>query len=307
MWWLLACADTSDTSKPVSGELTLVQLDLSSASIGESMLVVGPNGTTALIDTGNDAHEDEIAEKVAAMVGEPRVDWLILTHYHADHIGGFGAVGVTEGVVWRGRVDLVGDTNTDELEGVEGDITLCDTSCDTWEAELGPDASVSVLVADGFVAGEQMPTLGDDENARSLGGLVTFGAFSYWFGGDLTGGGKGTPDMEGWLLAHLDVAPVDVLHLGHHGIDSASSDAWLEAMLDGHDANAIVGANDLYLSAPDADVLDRVLPRLGAGKVWVTEDGMTAGSGAEVVHGDVIVRVAGDGSYTVNGEAFDAG
>ena len=31
---------------------------------------------------------------------------------------------------------------------------------------------------------------------------------------------------------------------------------------------------------------------------------MLTGDVAEVVHGDVVVRVAADGSYAVNGEAF---
>ena len=309
MIFLVACAEPA--AKWTSGELFIEQIDLGGMAIGESALIVGPDGTSLLVDTGNDAHRAAVRDAVTAATGEPTVDWELLTHYHADHIGGFGAVDVRQSVVTRGPVHLDGDVNLDEYEPVReaGGVELCtEAGCDPWSVDLGDGATFTLRVADGWV-GDERADVGTDENARSLGGVLVWGEFSAWFGGDLTGGGKDTPDVEAFVAARIADGPVDVLQLHHHGIDSSTHGAWLDALLPLNDSdhNVIVGATGAYLAAPDTDVVERVLPRLGNGRVWVTEDGMLGGPGTEVVHGDVVVRVTeGGDAYTVQGEGFAA-
>jgi len=60
---------------------------------GQSTLVVSPSGQSPLIDTafagngGRDANRIAAAAKAAG--GVRRIDTLLITHHHPDHVGGF--------------------------------------------------------------------------------------------------------------------------------------------------------------------------------------------------------------------------
>jgi hypothetical protein len=149
----------------------------------------------------------------------------------------------------------------------------------------------------------------DPENARSLGGLIRWGEFAYAFDGDLTGAGDDdVPDMEAFIAAradHLREAPLpggalDVAKLSHHGLRSATQQAWVDWLLpaDGHDRNAVVGSNRFYLRSPAQSVLDRVGARVTGGFVWVTRLGILPGSHdrMRVADGAVVVEVRDRGA-----------
>src|SRR5579885_357854 len=58
---------------------------------GQSTLVVSPSGESMLIDTGWAGHNHRDAERIAAAAkaaGVKRIDYLVITHFHADHVGG---------------------------------------------------------------------------------------------------------------------------------------------------------------------------------------------------------------------------
>src|SRR6202051_3354499 len=56
---------------------------------GQSTLFVSPSGQSMLVDTGWAGSRDagRIAS-VAKLAGVSQIDYLVLTHYHADHAGG---------------------------------------------------------------------------------------------------------------------------------------------------------------------------------------------------------------------------
>src|SRR6187549_1564349 len=63
---------------------------------GKSTLVVSPSGESLLIDTGNigDGAERDAARIMAAVAeaGLQRIDYLVTTHWHRDHVGAMAAI-----------------------------------------------------------------------------------------------------------------------------------------------------------------------------------------------------------------------
>jgi len=230
---------------PVAGEVTIIQLELGPTGLGEAAIVVGPDGSLLLIDVGGSSHDDDVREAIEELNtlhlvparGFPardrlQVEWILLTHFHGDHVGGFehlalddDPVTIVDGVIHRGFVDVGPAANENDVEvlaeALEGSLSavnrpLCVSgSCPgLWDGDLavndeaGPthvdlgDARVDIVAANGHVSdGSGAAWTGgvaiglDDggmENARSLVGVLSHGALRYHFGGDLTG--EGTTD-----------------------------------------------------------------------------------------------------------------
>lgn len=294
-------ADTvpGDDSAPAAGDLRLIQLDCR-GWIGESMLIIGPDGTTALLDVGNDRHAATVSEAVSRYGGhDPTV---ILTHFHSDHAGGLDGltVGVRE-VVSRGPVHTAAVSLPRTFDDLPRTDLCSADACDLpWTLDLGGGAVLTVLAADGQIGGDRFGALpGDDdgENARSLVGTVTWGDFVYLWNGDLTGGGKSTPDLEAFYAARLDLPDgATVTHFGHHGIDSSTYGAWLDrAMPSPAGRIGLVGSNGSYLDAPADEVLDRA--RRHASAVWTNRGGSLTGRDPLLTEAedDVVITVTGAG------------
>src|SRR6185369_12850642 len=58
---------------------------------GQATLLVGPTGASMLVDTGWPGSNGRDADRVQAAMrdaGITRIDHLLVTHYHMDHVGG---------------------------------------------------------------------------------------------------------------------------------------------------------------------------------------------------------------------------
>jgi hypothetical protein len=94
------------------------------------------------------------------------------------------------------------------------------------------------------------------ENMCSLGIRITYGAFSFYTGGDQQG--TADPGFPSWhavepLIAPT-IGPVDVHVVSHHGSPGAASDAFLETL-----ASKVVVIPSWAASHPGPDVLKRIV------------------------------------------------
>ncbi|HNW82694.1 MAG TPA: MBL fold metallo-hydrolase [bacterium] len=142
--------DTDNTEAPdeiIDGStLDIEQIYFPGKVMGEAILIIGPDKTSVLIDTANDGQSKQIAEAIVRRTGKSEIDWLIVTHYHNDHIGGFdnlfgtGAsdkIDVKKGIIYRGMLDIGSD-----MPGVEDFNEFCTLTS-------GELASISIPLCEG--------------------------------------------------------------------------------------------------------------------------------------------------------------
>lgn len=76
------------TTGLLAGELNIYFIDVDG---GQATLFVSDKGESLLVDAGWAGHDYRDAKKIAAAArdaGVNRIDWMLTTHYHADHVGG---------------------------------------------------------------------------------------------------------------------------------------------------------------------------------------------------------------------------
>ena len=75
-----------------SGNLNIYWIDVEG---GGATLIVSPAGESLLVDTGNPTPDDRDAKRIfeaAQQAGIKKIDYLLITHFHGDHVGGAPAL-----------------------------------------------------------------------------------------------------------------------------------------------------------------------------------------------------------------------
>lgn len=195
-----------------AGDLLLVHFI--NVGQGDATLIQTPEGYTALIDGGE---KGSGVVQYLQSLGVKRIDLLIATHPHSDHIGGLVQVlsafpvskVVTNGQphttsVYESFLDGIAAAQAEYVEVRQGDLL-----------QLG---SLNFLVL------SPAANTNDDLNENSLVLRFGYGNTTFLMMGDA---GRET---EASLLASGQSLKADVLKVGHHGSSSASSPAFLDAV-----------------------------------------------------------------------------
>jgi beta-lactamase superfamily II metal-dependent hydrolase len=272
---------------------------------GQSTLLRTPAGQTLLIDAGfpgtgtfqsrtGDARSARDPQRVAAAVrdaGATSIDYLLVTHFHADHAGGVAELTQLVPVatfVDHGTVSPLADQNVPGTLDVFG--TYAGVRAKARHTQPAPGDRLALRGVDATVVSSAGSTIvkplsgagsrnaactpsapvaqEPHENPRSTGVHVRYGKFQFLDLGDLTGG----PLFN--LVCPRDlVGPVDVYLVAHHGGADAADAATFAAF---RPRVAILNNGEMKGGAPEMFAALHVTP--GLKDVWQLHRSASAGS-----------------------------
>ena len=220
---------------------------------GKADLWVTPTGQTLLIDTGSPGGRDtDRIQEVMTAAGVKQIDYLLLTHYHVDHVGG-----MLELVKRVPPIAHFLDHGPTVEDGVDGHQREQVAGFQAAYAELFAKAQHTILkpgdrvplpgvdwriaTAGGNVIKASLPGGGksnpacaqaqrptearDPENGQSVGSVITFGSFRALDFGDLT------RDVEFDLMCpNNPIGTVDLFFASNHGTNNANSPALIHGI-----------------------------------------------------------------------------
>lgn len=319
---LLALA--AATTLPAAKNLEIYFIDVEG---GQSTLFVAPSGESLLIDTGWPGNNSRDANRIAAAAkhaGVKTINFLLITHFHMDHVGGVPQL--CEKMPVRTFIDHGEDVEHDQ-QAKELYAAYAEYRAKGQHILAKPGMTipvkgleVQVLTADGDEienalagAGQPNPLCANaplrapdpTENARSVGTLITFDKFRILDLGDLT-----------WNKEHQLMCPnnkigaVDLYVVSHHGSELSGSPALVHAihprvaiMDNGARKGGSAEAWQTIHSSPGLEDIWQLHYAIAGGKDNNTPDTFIANLDEQGDKGNWIhVTVHPDGSFQVNNQ-----
>jgi competence protein ComEC len=234
-----------------TGVLELTAIDVGQ---GDSLLVTLPRGEIMLVDGGGrlvygrqhksnlDIGEDVVSPYLWSR-GIRRIDVMIATHSHQDHIGGLAAVMSN----FRPRELWTGANPPAELVALARRLGIPASEKHPAGKSERSGAILEILApADDYLADKP-------GNNDSLVLRISYGGRSFLLTGDMERG------IEAKLLASSADLHADVLKVGHHGSRTSSTEPFLEAVAP---SVALISAGfENSFGHPHPDVLGRLSAR----------------------------------------------
>src|SRR5271157_32620 len=254
---------------------------------GDGAILISPGGQTVAFDIGRDMVGMNCDKPVAYydQLGIRKLDYLIVSHYHEDHIGCVPSVLASVSV---DHVEDRGQSYPSEFydayaQATKGKRTTAHVGDRIVLDETSPSPvtiEVFAVNANGMAA--------RDENDLSLAVRIAYGGFRAEIGGDLSG-----DDADGYIDVETGVAgavgKLDVYKVHHHCSSYSSNVAWLAQT---KPTIAIISAGDgNAYGHPAAGCLER-LHRAGVETYWTEHgNGATPVPGWDTVSGTTVISV----------------
>ncbi|MCP4571050.1 MAG: MBL fold metallo-hydrolase [bacterium] len=281
-----------------AGTLTITVLDVGQA---DATLIQSPSGRTLLFDGGDNGDGVDVVLPFLAAAGIDTLDWIVASHYHADHIGGLdevlNRVPVHEAVLDRGWSYTTATYTSYAAAAAPWRQTLIAGQV----LDLGDGVTVTCLALNGNGQLASPYNSSSKENEYDICLKVEYGGFDYFQAGDLIGNSSAGTDIE------TSVAPLagdlDVYHVNHHGSYTSSNAVFLATT---QPEVSIISVGNNGYGHPHQSVLDRLVTH--GSFVYQTETGNGGTLPAvdlTVVGGHVVIATDGLLSYTVDGDAWE--
>jgi competence protein ComEC len=235
---------TAATNLPAAKNLEVYFIDVEG---GQATLFAPPGGDSLLIDTGWGGFNRRDAERIVAAAksaGVKRIDYLLITHFHTDHVGGVAQL--AEKLPIRNFVDHGATVETGKAAEVLFN-TYKDFRSKGNHVQVKPGdkipvkgLDVTIVSASGETLASPLPGAGQPnpecaafqkmdtdpgENAQSVGVIVQFGDFRLADLGDLTW------NKESDLVCPANkLGKVDAFVVSHHGTNTSDSPQLVRAL-----------------------------------------------------------------------------
>lgn len=216
---------------------------------GDSILLHSSNGTTILIDGGTPDNGNNILLYLKRL-GIEKLDLVISTHPHADHIGGLSTV--LEGIQVNGVVDPGVIYPTGTYESYLRTIKEKKIPFKTVVAGDKIEVSDINLILEVLAPFPEQLDYDDDVNDVSIVIRAIFGKVRFLLTGDA---GFNTEDL---LIRDKVYLESTVLKVGHHGSRYSTGDLFLRLV---KPEVAVIQVGDNSYGHPTEDVLEKLARR----------------------------------------------
>jgi competence protein ComEC len=321
-WLALAASSHAQTAAQRAGDKPL-RIDFIDVEGGQATLIVSPSGESMLVDAGWPGFEGRDADRIATaakQAGVSRIDYLVVTHYHTDHVGGVPAIAAKLPV---GTFVDHGDTVEHDAEGDKLYNAYLEVRNKGKHLQVKPGDTIPIKGLDVRVVtagGEHItkplpgggqpnplcasaPTRDPDpsENARSVGIVVTLGAFRFVDLGDLTWNKE-----KELVCPNNPIGPVDLYLTTHHGLNQSNAPVIVHAL---HPRVAVMNNGAKKGGSPEAWQTIHDSP--GLMDLWQVHYAVAGGEDHNVASErfianpnetasyDIEVTATGDGNFTV--------
>lgn len=283
---------------------------------GQCTLIITPKGESLLIDTGWPGYDSRDAERIAAVAKKnkiKKIDWLLITHFHTDHLGGITTLMDRLPVVHllsHGK-NIETGKGADQMTKIYEEAKAKSKETVLKVGDRIPVAGVDIEVV--AAAGQSIvgasslsrgagdnqlcgaatkKAIDPSENARSVGILVKFGEFRFLDLGDLTW------NKETDLACPVNkIGKVDLYLTTHHGAWSSNNPALVHAL----EAKAIV-MNNGDKKGGEMPAIDSLRAAPGLKNFWQLHYAIAAGK-EHNVEDPYIANLTSPGGFNIEVEA----